>query len=115
MPAIPEGPGHCRHEDAAFKRWLIERGEELMAKRLRAHQAYFIRPRIMERLGISKDRQAYYRKLWKEFDEPRRKAVREAIRRKEERDLQASTTGEPDSDIKKRIFPKRHVPNGIAG
>lgn len=31
MAAIPESPGHWRYEDVAFWRWLIQRGETLMA------------------------------------------------------------------------------------
>jgi hypothetical protein len=115
MPAIPESPSHWRNEDAAFRRWLIERAEELMAKRLRAHKEYLIRPWDMERLGITEERQAYYWKLRNEFREPRQKAVSGAIRRKEERDLRASAKGEPDSVVKDHAFPKRRVPKGIAG
>ena len=115
MSAIPEGPHPYRYDDIAFKKWLLARGETRMATQLRAHVQYYFRPAaLMLRLGITTERQDYYRKLRQEFSEPREKAARAWVESKKTREAHAVSKAEPAEAVKQRVFPKRHVPKGFA-
>ena len=116
MNAIPESPGPWVNVSKKFRRWLIDRGESLMARQLRAHEQYSYRPpALLLRLGITPKRQEYYWLLKKEFDAPRYKALKNAAERSRANAERVAAKGEPEAELKKRIFPKRYAPKGFAG
>jgi len=83
-----------------------------MAKQLNALRKYYS-PRIMERIGITEERHEYHQRLQKEFSEPRQKNVTAALKRKKSEQAPIAARAVPESDVKKRAFPKRRVPKGV--
>ena len=84
-----------------------------MAKQLNALRKYYVPPRIMERTGITEERHEYHQRLQKEFSEPRQKNVTAALKRKKSEQEQIAARAVPESEVKKRAFPKRRVPKGV--